>query len=177
MFTSVCTTSSYWRMLKEGGEKREKKSSWKSQGTVGTIICFVGFTAVQKQMQLPPLHPSRETGEQADHAESPKQEETSTPLRASGTQERHPQRNQTHHITHSEQKSRTGFKRALGQAQSKQPHSLFYSTYALSSLEGEEAHRKGDSSSGLTAQPPVKDGQPLWHPKEPAAIPTWILLL
>lgn len=65
------------------GREKEKKSNWKSQSTAGTIICFAGFAAVQKQTQPPPLCSSRDIRNQADHAESPNQEQTTASVGAS----------------------------------------------------------------------------------------------
>lgn len=78
---------------------------------------------------------------------------------------------------HPEQKSRAGFKLAPGQAQSKtDPLTDLFHMCPLKPGRGGSA-QKVDSSSGLMAQPPVRGGQSLWHPVEPAPIPTWTLLL
>ena len=178
MFTSVCTTSSYWRMLEEeGGEKREKSQTGSHKVQLEpSSICFAGFATVQKQMQLPPLRTARDIKNQADHAESPNQEETSASLGASqpskaihkGTKPiASPSRTEVQSWVHT--RTRTGSVQTA-------PRTDLLHMCPLKPGRGGSAQERGQQLR-VMAQPPVRGGQSLWHPEEPAPTPTWTLLL
>lgn len=148
MFTSVCTTSSYWRMLEEeGGEKREKSQTGSHKVQLEPSSALLGLLQFKNKCNFHPFAlletlRIRQTTQKAQTKRKHQLHwEHHNPAKPS-TKEPNPSH------PHPEQKFRAGFILAPGQAQSKQPHSLIYFTCALSSLEGEAAHRKGDSSSG-----------------------------
>lgn len=119
MFTSVCTTSSYWRMLEEeGGEKRKKSQTGSHKVQLEPSSALLDLLQFKNKRNLHPFAPLetlgiRQTMQKAQtKSKQQLQWEHRNPTKPS-TKELNPSH------PHPEQKSRAGFKLAPGQAQSK----------------------------------------------------------
>lgn len=156
MFTSVCTTSSYCRMLEgERGEKKVKleptRYSWNHH-----LLCWICCSS-KTNANPSPLPLLRHEGPGRLCRKPKARGILSLPGASQPAQPSPEEPNQS--PPHLEQEPRAGLKLTPGWAQAKHPCST--SLVPSLSLEGEAAQRKGNSSPGLMAQPPVRGGQSL----------------
>lgn len=95
--------------------------------------------------------------DQAESAESPRQGEPSPSLGPHNQ----PQRNQTHPLLTQNRNPELGSDSHQDRLKPKSPTPCYTSLVPSMSLGGEAVQRKGNSSPGLMAQPPVRGGQSL----------------
>lgn len=149
MFTSVCTTSSYCRMLEgERGGKREKSQTGTHKVQLELSSPLLDLLQLKNKCKFP-LCTSQDMRNQADSTESPKQGEPSASLEPLNE---HSQPKGTKPII---SPLRTGIQSRAqttpGQARAKQPHSLLYFTCAPLGREGSAEEREQQPRTHGTA--------------------------